>query len=237
MRTSASSLAVTFSFLRNSERTDRHSAGFAPNIEFRALWTIGWTRAQGREVCTSDNSRSKGTTSKDAPSPRTNLWSAALSLRAASGLLLVLTQAAPLHRIVSGPGAADGDYKPVEEGNGPKAIFSSPRYSPRCASTRTLGWCEPLCWILCRIINAKTARSQPIGCIIWRVGQALLEQTETDPVPGRSLNRNHSRYLIPTNTDIPDLDIFYSSVTSTRKRARSAQRPRSMLMSPSAMAG
>jgi hypothetical protein len=32
MRTSASPLAVTFSFLRDWERTNRHSAGFAPNL-------------------------------------------------------------------------------------------------------------------------------------------------------------------------------------------------------------
>ena len=30
-----------------------------------------------------------------------------------------------------------------------------------------------------RIINPKTARSQAIGGIIWGVGQALLEQSET----------------------------------------------------------
>src|SRR6516162_10611946 len=32
MRTSFWPLAVPFSFLRNLERTDRHSAGFAPNL-------------------------------------------------------------------------------------------------------------------------------------------------------------------------------------------------------------
>ncbi len=60
-----------------------------------------------------------------------------------------------------------------------------------------------------RVINPKTARSQGIGGIIWGVGQALLEQSDTDPVLGRFLNRNFSGYLVPTNADIPELDILF----------------------------
>jgi xanthine dehydrogenase YagR molybdenum-binding subunit len=60
-----------------------------------------------------------------------------------------------------------------------------------------------------RILNPKTARSQAIGGIIWGVGQALLEQSETDPVTGRFLNRNYSGYLVPTNADIPTLDVLF----------------------------
>ena len=57
-----------------------------------------------------------------------------------------------------------------------------------------------------RIINPKTARSQAIGGIIWGVGQALLEQSEMDPMLGRFINRNYSSYLVPTNADIPELE-------------------------------
>ena len=39
--------------------------------------------------------------------------------------------------------------------------------------------------------------------------QALLEQSETDLATGRFLNRNYSGYLVPTNADIPDLDILF----------------------------
>src|SRR5207249_4248806 len=60
-----------------------------------------------------------------------------------------------------------------------------------------------------RIINPKTARSQAIGGIIWGVGQALLEKSETDPVMGRFLNRNYSGYLVPTSADIPELDVLF----------------------------
>jgi xanthine dehydrogenase YagR molybdenum-binding subunit len=37
-----------------------------------------------------------------------------------------------------------------------------------------------------RILNPKTARNQAIGGIIWGVGQALLEQSETDPTLARA---------------------------------------------------
>jgi xanthine dehydrogenase YagR molybdenum-binding subunit len=60
-----------------------------------------------------------------------------------------------------------------------------------------------------RVINPKTARSQAIGGMIWGVGQALLEQSETDPVMGHFLNRNYSGYLAPTNADIPELDMLF----------------------------
>ena len=35
----------------------------------------------------------------------------------------------------------DGNYDPVEEANGPRAILASPPSSPRCASTLTSGSC------------------------------------------------------------------------------------------------
>jgi xanthine dehydrogenase YagR molybdenum-binding subunit len=109
--------------------------------------------------------------------------------------------------------STDGDYNPIEEANGPKAIFSfsavfaEVRVDPefglvrlnRCVGAYDAG----------RIINPKTARSQAIGGIIWGVGQALLEQSETDPVLGRFLNRNYSGYLVPTNGDIPKLDALF----------------------------
>jgi xanthine dehydrogenase YagR molybdenum-binding subunit len=60
-----------------------------------------------------------------------------------------------------------------------------------------------------RIINPKTARSHAIGGIIWGVGQALLEQSEMDPRTARFLNRNYSGYLVPTNADIPELEILF----------------------------
>ena len=107
----------------------------------------------------------------------------------------------------------DGDYDPVEEVNGSKAIFSfsavfaEVRVDPDFGLVRlnrVVG-----AYDAGRIINPKTARSQAIGGVIWGVGQALLEQSETDPAMGRFLNRNYSGYLVPTNADIPELDVLF----------------------------
>jgi xanthine dehydrogenase YagR molybdenum-binding subunit len=107
----------------------------------------------------------------------------------------------------------DGDYNPVEEAKRPKAIFgfsavfAEVRVDPEFGLVRVNRLVGA--YDAGSIINPKTARSQAIGGIIWGVGQALLEQSETDPVLGRFLNRNYSGYLVPTNADIPDLDVLF----------------------------
>jgi xanthine dehydrogenase YagR molybdenum-binding subunit len=107
----------------------------------------------------------------------------------------------------------DGDYDPVEEANGPKAVFSFAAVFAEVRVDPDLGLVRLNRFVGAydagRIINPKTARSQAIGGIIWGVGQALLEQSETDPVLGRFLNRNYSGYLIPTNADIPQLETLF----------------------------
>jgi xanthine dehydrogenase YagR molybdenum-binding subunit len=108
---------------------------------------------------------------------------------------------------------ADGDYDPVEEANGPKAIFSFSAVFAEVRVDPELGLVRMSRFVgaydAARIINPKTARSQAIGGIIWGIGQALLEQSETDPLMGRFLNRNYSGYLVPTNADIPELDVLF----------------------------
>jgi xanthine dehydrogenase YagR molybdenum-binding subunit len=107
----------------------------------------------------------------------------------------------------------DADYNPVAEVDGPKAIFSfsavfaEVRVDPELGLVRLNRFVGA--YDAGRILNPKTARSQAIGGIIWGVGQALLEQTETDPVLGRFINRNYSGYLVPTNADVPDLDVLF----------------------------
>jgi xanthine dehydrogenase YagR molybdenum-binding subunit len=60
-----------------------------------------------------------------------------------------------------------------------------------------------------RILNAKTARSQMTGGIIWGIGQALLERSGTDPGLGRFLSKNLSGYLVPVNADVPEIDASF----------------------------
>ncbi|HEY2049314.1 MAG TPA: xanthine dehydrogenase family protein molybdopterin-binding subunit [Caulobacteraceae bacterium] len=107
----------------------------------------------------------------------------------------------------------EGAYDPVEEANGTKAIFSfsavfaEVRVDPDLGTARVSRLVGA--YDAGRIINPKTARSQAIGGMIWGVGQALLEQSETDPTTGRFVNRNFSGYLVPANADIPELDALF----------------------------
>jgi xanthine dehydrogenase YagR molybdenum-binding subunit len=109
--------------------------------------------------------------------------------------------------------AAEANYDPVPESDGPKAVFSfaavfaEVRVDPDFGTVRLnrfVGAYDAGC-----IINPKTARSQAIGGIIWGVGQALLEQSETDPAMGRFVHRNYSGYLVPANADIPELEVLF----------------------------
>jgi xanthine dehydrogenase YagR molybdenum-binding subunit len=109
--------------------------------------------------------------------------------------------------------AADGDYNPVEEAIGPKAIFSFAAVFAEVRVDPDLGLVRLSRFVGAydagRIVNPKTARSQAIGGIIRGLGQALLEQSEMDPTTGRFINRNYSGYLVPTNSDVPELETLF----------------------------
>jgi xanthine dehydrogenase YagR molybdenum-binding subunit len=57
-----------------------------------------------------------------------------------------------------------------------------------------------------RILNAKTARSQLIGGMIWGVSAALHEEAVVDPRSGAFVNRDLAGYLVPVHADIPQVD-------------------------------
>jgi xanthine dehydrogenase YagR molybdenum-binding subunit len=124
-----------------------------------------------------------------------------------------ITYAELLARNGLGSLVGDGDYAPVEEAAGPKAIFSFSAVFAEVRVDPDLGIVRLNRFVGAydagRILNPKTARSQAIGGIIWGVGQALLERSETDPALARFMNRNYSGYLVPTNADIPALDVLF----------------------------
>ncbi|WP_172899954.1 molybdopterin cofactor-binding domain-containing protein [Bradyrhizobium erythrophlei] len=104
----------------------------------------------------------------------------------------------------------------MEEVTGPKAIcsfstvFAEVRVNPDLGLVRLNRFVGAYdAWI----INRKTARSQAIGGIIWGVGQALLEQSETDPASGQFRNRNYTGYLVPTMRILRS-SMSYSSAVS-----------------------
>ncbi|WP_433276285.1 molybdopterin cofactor-binding domain-containing protein [Pseudonocardia xinjiangensis] len=57
-----------------------------------------------------------------------------------------------------------------------------------------------------RVLNAKTARSQLIGGMIWGVSQALAEEGVVDMRSGGFVNRDLAQYLVPVHADIPEID-------------------------------
>ena len=57
-----------------------------------------------------------------------------------------------------------------------------------------------------RILNAKTARSQLTGGMIWGIGSALSESNPVDVRYGSLLNQDLAGYLAPVQADIGDLD-------------------------------
>ena len=60
-----------------------------------------------------------------------------------------------------------------------------------------------------RILNEKLARSQIIGGTIGGIGQAIFEDTITEPGSGRIANATFGDYLIPVNADVPDIDVVF----------------------------
>jgi xanthine dehydrogenase YagR molybdenum-binding subunit len=57
-----------------------------------------------------------------------------------------------------------------------------------------------------RILNAKTARSQLIGGMIWGVGAALHEETVLDPRFGAFITQDLANYHVPVHADIGEVD-------------------------------
>jgi len=57
-----------------------------------------------------------------------------------------------------------------------------------------------------RIVNAKTARSQYLGGMVFGVGMALLEESRADERSGRFMNANLSEYLVPVHADMGAMD-------------------------------
>jgi xanthine dehydrogenase YagR molybdenum-binding subunit len=57
-----------------------------------------------------------------------------------------------------------------------------------------------------RILNARTARSQLIGGMIWGISAALHEEAVVDTRIGAFVHRDLAQYLVPVHADITDVD-------------------------------
>lgn len=59
-----------------------------------------------------------------------------------------------------------------------------------------------------RVLNAKTARSQCLGGMVWCIGSALTEGLLFDPIDGHLVNHDLAEYHVPVNRDVPDLKVI-----------------------------
>lgn len=59
------------------------------------------------------------------------------------------------------------------------------------------------------ILNEKTARSQIIGGVIYGLGQCLMEETLYDKRWANPIQRNLADYHIPSNLDVPPIEVFF----------------------------
>lgn len=65
------------------------------------------------------------------------------------------------------------------------------------------------CFAAGKILNAKTARSQFMGGMVWGIGMALLEHAVMDQRLGRWVNNNLAEYHVPVNADVPKIEAFW----------------------------
>ncbi len=60
-----------------------------------------------------------------------------------------------------------------------------------------------------RILNAKTARSQAIGGMVFGIGAALTEDLVVDTRYGYFVNHDLAEYHVPVHADVPDIEAIY----------------------------
>ena len=71
-----------------------------------------------------------------------------------------------------------------------------------------------------RILNAKTARSQLIGGMIWGVSAALHENTVLDPRFGAFITQDLANYHVPVHADIGEVEaVMLDEFDRARQRA------------------
>ncbi|OYV33377.1 MAG: xanthine dehydrogenase [Rhodospirillales bacterium 20-64-7] len=60
-----------------------------------------------------------------------------------------------------------------------------------------------------RILNAKTARSQALGGMVFGIGSALVEDLVVDTRYGYFVNHDLAEYHVPVHADVPDIEAIY----------------------------
>ncbi|NKJ44652.1 xanthine dehydrogenase family protein molybdopterin-binding subunit [Novosphingobium sp. SG720] len=59
-----------------------------------------------------------------------------------------------------------------------------------------------------RVLNAKTARSQCLGGMVWGIGSALTEELAFDTRDGHLVNHDLAEYHVPVHADVPAIEVI-----------------------------
>jgi xanthine dehydrogenase YagR molybdenum-binding subunit len=107
---------------------------------------------------------------------------------------------------------ATADSKPSEESHKFSmhsfgAQFAEVRVDPDLGVVRVAKWTGT--FGVGHLLNAKTARSQLMGGIVFGIGMALMEETVPDERDARIVNANLAEYLVPVNADVPEIDVSF----------------------------
>jgi len=140
-------------------------------------------------------------------------WNAQAELRLENGMVIGPDRRISLTELLAGGGGtsveATADLKPNPEADKYSrhafgAHFAEVRIDADLRTIKVSRWVGAFdCG---KVINAKTARSQLIGGIVFGIGMALMEESRVDPEFGRIVNANIADYLVPVNADIPEIE-------------------------------
>jgi xanthine dehydrogenase YagR molybdenum-binding subunit len=106
---------------------------------------------------------------------------------------------------IEGRATADTDEPPKYSMHAFGAQFAEVRVDPDLGEVRLVR--QVGAFACGRILNAKTARSQYLGGMVFGAGMALLEHSRSDERSGRVMNANLAEYLVPVNLDIGSVDV------------------------------
>jgi xanthine dehydrogenase YagR molybdenum-binding subunit len=121
---------------------------------------------------------------------------------------------AGLDRVVGKAGSRPGEERKHYSMHSFGAQFCEVHVDPELGEVRVARWLGV--FGAGRILNAKTARSQLIGGIVYGMGMALLEETHVDGQLGRVVNSNLAEYLVPVNADVPEIDTLFVAEDDTQ---------------------
>ncbi len=94
------------------------------------------------------------------------------------------------------------------------AHFCEVAFDPEIAGLRISRWLTVIDGG--RMINLKTSRNQILGGVVMGIGMAMFEETLYDQRNAKPVNNNFADYLVPVNTDIPDMDCIFLDFPDTK---------------------